>query len=164
MATTNNNYSRNSRKVIVDGKVVEDYCEETRNVSGDYNRDKSESDRLDNYVEKEVSLPSPGKVISIVTLTFGVLAVIFAILPLLSGIFVAVFWLLYIFAFISVLSGVVAMFKHRVLAGLAGILLSFGAVIAAGCSMTQYALAAAGSVNAFGRIAKTFIDALQWPF
>lgn len=161
----NMNRTVSSRRIVKDGKVVEDVIEE-RVQSSEGGPGVRAGDLYESLRAGSVPavVPSLGKSAGRVSLACGGAAMFFALMPLVCGWFVALFWLLYLFGFVSLVTAVVAFARGRVAAPLSGLAMSVAAVVTAYMCAHAYAVAAAGSVNRLTGLARTFIDALEWPF
>lgn len=109
-------------------------------------------------------MPHARRMASIISLVAGCLALLFAISPFAIGWFAAIFWILYPCAALSLVTAIPAFFSKGKWRPVVGLCLSVSAIVIAIMSGREYALALAGSVNGLTDIAKTFIDALYWPF
>ncbi|MDE6538398.1 MAG: hypothetical protein K2M13_10265 [Muribaculaceae bacterium] len=107
---------------------------------------------------------SPGAVLALGSLIAGCLALLFSLAPLAIGWFAAIFWLIYPLSALSLVLAIRAYFFHKIWMPTIGLALSLASIMIAIFLGSYYVLAMAGSVNGLTRIAKTFIDALVWPF
>lgn len=105
-----------------------------------------------------------GKIMGIISIICALLALSFAIAPYFFGWSAFVFWILYPFSAVSVVSACLGYLAHQVWKPTLGIILSLSSVIIAMLSGEVYVLGMAGSVNEMTYTAKIFIDALKWPF
>lgn len=105
-----------------------------------------------------------GKFMGVISLITGFLAILFSIAPYFIVWSAFVFWLLYPFTVLSILSAILAYIGHQIWRPTLGIILSLCSVIVALLSGHVYVLGMAGSVNEMTSTAKIFIDALKWPF
>lgn len=107
---------------------------------------------------------SPGAVLAVGCLIAGCLALLFSLAPLAIGWFAAIFWLIYPLSALALVLAIPAYFFHKIWMPTIGLALSLASIMIAIFLGSYYVLAMAGSVNGVARIAKTFIDALVWPF
>lgn len=105
-----------------------------------------------------------GKFLGAISIIAGFLALLFSIAPYFIIGSAFIFWLLYPFSALSIISSVLACMAHQIWQPTLGIILSISSVIIGLLSGEIYVLGMAGSVNEMTETAKTFIDALKWPF
>ena len=105
-----------------------------------------------------------GKFMGIISIIAGLLAILFSIAPYFSVWSAFVFWLLYPFSAISIITSILAYIGHQIWRPTLGIVFSLCAVVVGMLSGEIYVLGMAGSVNEMTSTAKIFIDALKWPF
>lgn len=117
-----------------------------------------------NRHSKVVKQMVPGKYLERISLITGILALLFALLPVFLQGLVIVFWLFVFWGVISVCTGIVSFFFRRFCLPLLGIFFSVVALVTAVVCAPIYAVSLASSVNAFLNLLKTFIDVLIWPF
>lgn len=105
-----------------------------------------------------------GKIMGITSLISGLLALLFSVAPYFNVWSAFVFWLLYPFSAVSIISSVLAYIGHQIWRPTLGVVFSLGSVVVAMLSGEIYVLGMAGSVNEMTSTAKVFVDALKWPF
>lgn len=105
-----------------------------------------------------------GKIMGTISIISGILALLFSVAPYFSVWSAFVFWLLYPFSALSVVSAILAYTGRQVWRPTLGIVFSLCSIIVGILSGEIYVLGMAGSVNEMTSTAKIFIDALKWPF
>lgn len=158
----NSNYNYNKTIRTEDGETT--ISSTTVTGSQGYQERQSMFDGQESDLRISMRRFSIGRIASRTALICGFIAIFFAIAPLMFKWLVCIFWLLYPFALLSIVASVVAFFNRRVWSPVFAIILSLGSVIVAWACSGIYVLAAASSVNSLTGLAKTFIDALKWPF
>ena len=121
--------------------------------------------------DKEVVLTPPvglfvyfGKIMAIASLVAGCAALVFALAPFAVGWFAAIFWMLYPFCAICLVCAIPAYISRKIWMPTVGLMLALLSIVIAAFSGGFYVMAMAGSVNGLTHIAKSFVDALVWPF
>lgn len=159
----NKNRVRTSRKVIVNGKTVEDETFEQVQIDSAHSETNNERRGTDPG-RMPLNKGKMGSISSVVSIVAGCLTIAFASAPLLWNWFVVLAWLIVPLGAISLIAAAVCFFCKKKALALCGIALSILGVIIAICNARTYALASANSVNDITSLAKTFIDALANPF
>ena len=120
---------------------------------------------------KEVTLTPPtglfayfGRIMATASLAAGTIALLFSLAPFAIGWFAAIFWMLYPFCAICLVCAIPAYISRKIWMPTVGLMLALLSIVIAAFSGGFYVMAMAGSVNGLTHIAKSFVDALVWPF